>query len=156
MKKLYFLITLIISSGFSGCGNSDPYANLDKAEQKAMYQKAIEREVGNLLCNTFITEAYDYEKAKTERKFMRFYVYFTDYSKRFERLKSDLFYPIYKHQIGNILKAKGLQVDIIEFDDMPLPEVKNLGCDDAVNKWVTLRDEWAPLERTLPEDFFVK
>ena len=156
MKKLYFLMALIFLAGFSGCGNSDPYANLDKGEQKAMYQKEIERQVDRLLCNTFIVEVYDYEKAKTERMFGKWTRYFTDYSNRFEMIKSDVFYPIYKNQVLIVLKHKGLKLESVDFKDMPLPELKNLGCDDVISKWFMLRDEWTRLERTLPEEFFVK
>jgi len=154
--KINFLLVLIISVELVGCGNKDPYADLNKDEQKIMYQKAIEKEVGVLLCNAFITESFDYEKAKKERAFIRFHRYFTDYHTRFDILKSELFYPQYKYIIELNLKAKGLRLDDVDFKDMSLPEINALGCDDAVVKWAALRGEWARLERTLPDEFFIK
>lgn len=155
MKKINFLLALIISVELVGCGNK-AYADLNKDEQKIMYQKAIEKEVGVLLCNALITESFDYEKAKKERAFVRYQRYFTEYSTRFEVLKSKLFYPQYKYIIALKLKAKGLRLDDVDFKDMSLPEINTLGCDDAVIKWSTLKAEWARLERTLPNEFFIK
>jgi hypothetical protein len=153
---MHFIIILIISISLLGCGNKDPYANLDKEDREIMYQKEVEKKVGTLICNQFITETYDYEVAKKKKEFVRFHVYFTDYSKLFERLKSAIFYELYQQMIRNILKAEGIPINNVEFKDMPLPEINTLGCDDAIQKWINLRDEWTLLERTLPDEFFSK
>lgn len=153
---MHFIIILIISISLLGCGNKDPYANLDKEDREIMYQKEVEKKVGTLICNQFITETYDYEVAKKKKEFVRFHVYFTDYSKLFERLKSAIFYELYQQMIRNILKAEGIPINNVEFKDMPLPEINTLGCYDAIQKWINLRDEWTLLERTLPDEFFSK
>ncbi len=156
LKIFKILISFIFLASFCAFGKNNIYENLSKEEQKIMYQKEVEKEVKRLLCNTFITESYDYEAAKRKRKFVRFYVYFTDYNKRFDRLKSGFFYGTDRHAIRAILNARGVPIDKVEYKDMPLPILNELNCSDDIQKWNALKGEWDNLKNTLPDEFFGK
>ena len=45
MNIMHFIIILIISISLFGCGNKDPYANLDKEDREIMYQKEVEKKL---------------------------------------------------------------------------------------------------------------
>lgn len=155
MKTSLSLTILTICLGITGCGKNDPFANLSDAERKLSQQQAKEGVVKRLLCNRLNGDSYDYRQAKEKRQFQRHNEYFPEYRKHFERMKSAVFYPLYRSMVSDILQAQGVNMDS-EFKDMVPPEIGDLNCNEVVQEWLFLREEWTRLRDILPDNFFVK
>jgi hypothetical protein len=150
---IFFCITII---SLISCSKSQTEKRLESlsVEQRIIAEEDIKNQtIHSFVCSAFYEEVAKYNSDVKEHQLSEFYLYFPEYPSQYKRLLG-IFYPSIKSTVGSILREKGLTNISPEFKDSPIPEITALPCQEKINEWRILKNQWSELKKILPSEFY--
>jgi len=154
LKFIIFFCIAIVS--LISCSKSQTEKRLESlsVEQRIKAEEDIKNQtIHSLVCSAFYEEVAKYNSDVKEHQLSEFYLYFPEYPSQYKRLVG-IFYPAFKESVRSLLEAKGLTNVSPEFKDYPIPEITVLPCQEKINEWLILKQQWSELGKILPPEFY--
>lgn len=154
--RLFYTLLFILTLTLSACvGRTNAkFENLTPEQKQAFITEEKRKYINSLVCEQFGDEIFRYKQDKVNKDFSQFHKYFYDYPFHFNILKANGLYELRKRQVQLILEAKGIYGFDADFKDWNPPLVSELNCDERLNEWVNLRNEWEELRKVLPIEMY--
>jgi hypothetical protein len=154
--RLFITLILFLTLTLSACGGrtNTKFENLTPEQKQVFITEEKRKYIHSLVCEKFGDEIFRYKQDKANRNFSHLHKYFYDYPFHFNILQASGLYELRKRQVQLMLEAKGIYGFDADFKDWSPPLMSELNCDERLNEWANLRDEWENLRKVLPIEMY--